>query len=454
MINKNNYEIYFLDYHEGTLPAEKVAELFLFLELHPEYQEEFDAFDNIKLTDDLTEEFPGKELLRKSEINADNIQQYLIAELEGDLNADEQKALNDFLAVNKQFEKDRLLYSKTRIVDAETVVFPAKDALKKLIGDEHKAQQLLIAETEGDITLAEQVELNKLLKDNPQLERDRKLYAKTKLTADTSITYPNKGELKKTVALFNSRSLVYTISIAASILIFLGVYFYSAQDINPTPKNVVATNSIINQSENNKGSNTLKQNSSANPSGINSVIPNTANNSPSEKSLAAQNNNKKQKDEIQVAHNPKQHDKNNSGQETKEELKNVPEQNMAENKNQPQPNNLIPNNVEQQPLAQNNAPVNPEPKTTIIITQPDFEKEKNANLKQTVENLAGEQLAKVTGNEQIKERKNKKLNALNWAVNKIGGNKVKMETSYDADDNVADISVTSKGFSIEHSRGF
>ena len=49
LINKNNYEAFFLDYYEGNLTTEQVAELLLFIEQHPEHKEEFESFENISL---------------------------------------------------------------------------------------------------------------------------------------------------------------------------------------------------------------------------------------------------------------------------------------------------------------------------------------------------------------------------------------------------------------------
>ena len=51
-ININNYEIYFIDYFDGNLPEEVVAELMLFLEANAELKEEFESFENINLTQD------------------------------------------------------------------------------------------------------------------------------------------------------------------------------------------------------------------------------------------------------------------------------------------------------------------------------------------------------------------------------------------------------------------
>ena len=43
-IDKNNYEAFFLDYHEGNLSPQEVADLYLFLSQYPELKKEFEDF--------------------------------------------------------------------------------------------------------------------------------------------------------------------------------------------------------------------------------------------------------------------------------------------------------------------------------------------------------------------------------------------------------------------------
>ena len=56
-INKHNYEAYFLDYHEGNLTPQEVADLLLFVEQHPELKDEFESFENVTLEDYSTPSF-------------------------------------------------------------------------------------------------------------------------------------------------------------------------------------------------------------------------------------------------------------------------------------------------------------------------------------------------------------------------------------------------------------
>ena len=65
MINRSNYEVWFIDYADGKLSHEHVAELLLFLEENPDLKNEFGFFEPVELPVDKVE-FPFKENLKKT----------------------------------------------------------------------------------------------------------------------------------------------------------------------------------------------------------------------------------------------------------------------------------------------------------------------------------------------------------------------------------------------------
>lgn len=130
-INKNNYEEIFIDYYDGNLSAEKVAELFLFLESHPDLKSEFESFSAISLESSALE-FPYKDQLKKEEINSTNFSQYMIAAVEGDLNAGEIKLLEDYLKIHPAHERDYRLFQAAKLVPSDEV-FPHKRELKRAV---------------------------------------------------------------------------------------------------------------------------------------------------------------------------------------------------------------------------------------------------------------------------------------------------------------------------------
>ncbi|MDQ3049944.1 MAG: hypothetical protein M3Q95_03560 [Bacteroidota bacterium] len=129
-IDINNYEIFFIDYHDGNLTAEQTAELFLFLESHSELQEAFNSFSDIKL--EIPEvKFPYRDSLKKGEINSANVDHHLIAALEGDSTVEEKNALEKFVKSNPSYNKDREIYKATISVPDFSIVYPDKKSLKK-----------------------------------------------------------------------------------------------------------------------------------------------------------------------------------------------------------------------------------------------------------------------------------------------------------------------------------
>lgn len=133
-INKLNYELYFVDYHEGNLSTEQVAELMVFLEQHPELNAEFESFGGFEELN-LDVAFSGKSSLKKEvvstpNINEQNADEILIADLEGDLSATEQAELNEFLDKNAFYKEDQAIYQKTKLTPPD-VSYADKAALKK-----------------------------------------------------------------------------------------------------------------------------------------------------------------------------------------------------------------------------------------------------------------------------------------------------------------------------------
>ncbi len=247
-INKNNYEAFFLDYHEGNLVPLETVELFLFIEQHPELKEEFEGFENFTIDEIPPAAFENKSILKK-EITLDNKDEYFIKSVENTLNIDEKHLLDNFLLQYPQFSSEFDMFQKTKIHFDASVVFDNKNGLKRAIAAERfeiplsncssnitfpsaddiivkKADvidEMLISSIEGLLTSEETKLLNQQILSDLQINIEFGLYQQTKLSADISIVFADKEKLKRkyksTVPLF------YFISIAASILLLFGAFF-------------------------------------------------------------------------------------------------------------------------------------------------------------------------------------------------------------------------------------
>jgi uncharacterized protein YbcI len=206
-INKNNYEAFFLDYHEGNLSPQQVADLLLFIAQHPELKEEFESFENVTLDDVSEIEYSNKADLKK-EITIANRTDYFIASVENTLSAEEQKLVALFIQQHPKFLPEFQLFQKTKITVDDSIVFENKERLKKasvLLPKKEvtsfpslgKVDELLIASLEGVLSEEEQLLLTQQLTVDAEMQHQLNLFKQTKLVAESAIVFENKERLKR-----------------------------------------------------------------------------------------------------------------------------------------------------------------------------------------------------------------------------------------------------------------
>ncbi|MDQ3191963.1 MAG: hypothetical protein M3Q58_10245 [Bacteroidota bacterium] len=125
----NNYESWFLDYHEGNLNENQKELLFRFLEQNPKFLEEFNSFDNTIVINENFASLETKEQLKAPQAN--NFDELLIAYLEDNLNDQEKKKIEELINNNKKIEADFSLFKKTLLSPDLSIVYPKKKNLKK-----------------------------------------------------------------------------------------------------------------------------------------------------------------------------------------------------------------------------------------------------------------------------------------------------------------------------------
>lgn len=243
-INRNNYEVFFIDYLDGNLSPEMVANLLLFLEHNPDLKEEFEGLDDISVTEeevipiaigiDFKESL--KKPVRKILITKENYEEYFIASLEGDLPKKEQKELVNFLMKNPELSKEFKLFKHTFLAPETKIQFSNKSSLKKTIVEtvgeigQHNYEEYFIADIEDDLDLNKKHNLTVFLKTNLHLKKEYEIFKSTVLTPDFDIVFDDKRSLKKTaLPIFNRKTIYYAVSIAASILIILSIFVLQPQ---------------------------------------------------------------------------------------------------------------------------------------------------------------------------------------------------------------------------------
>ncbi|MCE3279902.1 MAG: hypothetical protein K0S44_2093 [Bacteroidetes bacterium] len=226
-INKHNYEAFFLDYHEGNLSPQQVADLLLFVEQHPELKHEFESFENFSLEDFSSYTFENKEKLKK-EITLQNKDEYFCRSVDGTLTETETSLLAQFLKQHPQYLPDLELYRKTKLVSDEAIVFENKNELKQIafqssnnLLNDHR-EEMMISASEGLLTNEEYSFFKQQLSVDFEMQKNYSLFEKTKLQPEISVIFENKESLKR-----KEKKVIpfyFYVSVAATILLLFGMF--------------------------------------------------------------------------------------------------------------------------------------------------------------------------------------------------------------------------------------
>lgn len=127
-INRHNYELFFVDYFDKELNELDTQALFEFLELNADLKVEFDSFKNLSIPND--EKILDNKPKIKKHIDETNIEHYIIADLEGELDSNDKKEYTNFIAENSFYASTLARYKKT-ILPEEVFLFPNKSELKQ-----------------------------------------------------------------------------------------------------------------------------------------------------------------------------------------------------------------------------------------------------------------------------------------------------------------------------------
>jgi hypothetical protein len=135
-IDRNNYEVFIIDFFDGKLNAEATSALMLFLDENLDLKEEFELFKQpLPKPEQIV--FEKKEKLKKqavkavAEINENNYENYFIAFYEGDLHQEEKTDLEIFLGLNEFLREEFQLFEKLSLQADTSIIFPDKKVLKK-----------------------------------------------------------------------------------------------------------------------------------------------------------------------------------------------------------------------------------------------------------------------------------------------------------------------------------
>jgi hypothetical protein len=134
----------------------------------------------------------------KNKINTENFEVFYLDYLEGNLDADLTLALFAFLAQNPKMQVEDLgpeLSDTTFILD-NSFKNNLKQNQNTIAISASNVDYFLTADKEQQLSEEKTNELNLFVASHPEYQLDRKIYSLTNISADKSIVYPNKKNLK------------------------------------------------------------------------------------------------------------------------------------------------------------------------------------------------------------------------------------------------------------------
>lgn len=133
-ITRDNYEPFFLDYMEGNLAEDQIDQFLDFLEQNTDLKAELHQFENVHLPEEQIIFLEKMKLYKNAADEKALLENKVIAFLEGDLEDDERKSFEVYLASHPELQSEYNLFTKTRLVPESGIRFPDKQKLYRKSG--------------------------------------------------------------------------------------------------------------------------------------------------------------------------------------------------------------------------------------------------------------------------------------------------------------------------------
>ncbi|HTL81636.1 MAG TPA: hypothetical protein VL651_08020 [Bacteroidia bacterium] len=204
-INRDNCEAWFLDYYEGVLDYARTEEMFSFLTLNPDLQEIFDSYENLSFDAESEIKFEGKNSLKREipEVNGvseSNYNAWIVALLEGNLDAKEEKMVKEFMAAHPKVQREYELLKKTILKPdtSSTLGVSVKSSLKKSTPiTAENFMEFAVQAMDGELDDVMMISFFDYIAQHEEYKKQYDELLSTKLTADASVVFENRNSLKK-----------------------------------------------------------------------------------------------------------------------------------------------------------------------------------------------------------------------------------------------------------------
>ncbi len=249
-IDHTNYEAWLLDRLEGNLTPEQERELLAFLVLNPELAPVDEELPTVAAFADALAPLDIAALKRSippvGVVCDTNVDDHLIARLEGDLDPQQLEALRQYLVLHPEWQNAEKTYALTKLVP-EAMAFAAKRELERHFPPQgmpnaFNLDDFLVARMEGDLNAEQNKALDRFLDLEKAHQRAAVLMQATRVKAD-HIIFAGKEGLKKRegrLIAITSRTWAVRLAAAASVAILLGLGLWFLRAPNDVHQNEFA----------------------------------------------------------------------------------------------------------------------------------------------------------------------------------------------------------------------
>jgi hypothetical protein len=132
IINRHNYEEFFILYLDNELGSEEKASVELFVQENPDLEEEFSLLQQTRFVADTAVVFGAKEELMRpagDPVTMDNYEEWLLLYLDNELTTTQRAAVENFAVSHPAVKEELEILQKTKLQPEAAIVFPFKETL-------------------------------------------------------------------------------------------------------------------------------------------------------------------------------------------------------------------------------------------------------------------------------------------------------------------------------------
>lgn len=166
-------------------------------------------------------------------IDRHNYEEWFILYLDNELSEADRREVEAFALLHPDLGDELDMLLQTRVEPDASLRFNNKETLLKTESEssfnEHNYQEWLLLQTDGELSPEQNIALDRWLGTRPALLKEQEWYQRTRMTADTSVVFPNKELLYRK----ESKPRLFYISwqrvaVAASLLLVVSTGLWMA----------------------------------------------------------------------------------------------------------------------------------------------------------------------------------------------------------------------------------